>query len=151
MTAADPTDAAPAPIPVVIRRFRPDDAPAVRDLFEHAQDDFVSSYLHTDADRQGFREYLDGALTHDLADIGHSYLERPGSSFWIAELDGQPAGCLGAYRRNDAEAEIRRFAVHRNARRRGIANRLLDTAEAFCRGQAWVPVPGLPGRRRRLR
>ena len=125
---------------VAIRRFRPDDAPAVRDLFAHAQDDFVSSYLHTEADRQGFREYVDGALTHDLADIGHSYLERPGSNFWIAELDGQSAGCLGAYRRSGAEAEIRRFAVRREARRRGIAGRLLDTAEAFCRDAGYARV-----------
>ena len=118
---------------LVIRQFRAGDAPAVRYLFEHAQDDFVSSYLHTEQDRQGFREYLDGALTHDLADINHSYLERPGSNFWIAELDGQAAGCIGTYRRSDGEAEIRRFAVAREARRRGIANRLLDTAETFCR------------------
>lgn len=123
---------------LVIRQFRPDDAPAVRYLFEHAQDDFVQSYLHTEQDRQGFREYLDGALTHDLSDISHSYLERPGSNFWIAELDGRPAGCIGAYRRSAAEAEIRRFAVAREARRRGIANRLLDTAEAFCRSAGYA-------------
>lgn len=123
---------------ITIRQFRPADAPAARDLFEHAQDDFVSSYLHTDADRQGFREYLDGALTHDLADIGRSYLERAGSNFWMAEWDGRPVGCIGAYHRSDAEAEIRRFAVHREARRRGIAGRLLDTAERFCRAAGYA-------------
>ena len=118
---------------VNIRQFRSADAAAVRELFLHAQDDFVQSYLHTDADRQGFHEYLEGALTHDLAHIEQSYLDRAGSNFWVAELDGAPVACIGAYRRSDAEAEIRRLAVHRSARRSGIASRLLDHAEDFCR------------------
>lgn len=123
---------------LTIRQFRPDDADAVRGLFEHAQDDFVSSYLHNDADRAGFREYLDGALTHDLAHVQQSYLERPGSNFWLAELDGEPAGCLGAYRRAADAAEIRRLAVARKSRRRGVASALLDQAEAFCRDAGYA-------------
>ena len=123
---------------IVIRQFQPDDAEAVRDLFSHAQDDFAESYLHNAADREGFREYLDGALTHDLAHVEQSYLQRPGSNFWMAELDGRPVGCIGAYRRDDAEAEIRRLAVDRSARRQGVASQLLDCAEAFCRDAGYA-------------
>ena len=74
---------------ISVRQFRAEDAEAVRNLFVHAQDDFAGSYLHNDADREGFREYLDGALTHDLAHIEQSYLLRRGSNFWMAELEGQ--------------------------------------------------------------
>ena len=123
---------------IVIRQFQPDDAQTIRDLFAHAQDDFAESYLHTEADREGFRDYLDGALTHDLAHVEQSYLQRPGSNFWIAELDGQPVGCIGAYRRDDEEAEIRRLAVDRSARRQGVASRLLDRAEEFCRDAGYA-------------
>lgn len=118
---------------ITIRQFRAEDAEAVRDLFAHAQDDFADSYLHNEADREGFREYLDGALTHDLAHVEQSYLQRRASNFWIAEMDGEPVGCIGAYRRDDEEAEIRRLAVDRSARRRGVASQLLDHAEEFCR------------------
>jgi GNAT superfamily N-acetyltransferase len=123
---------------IAVRQFLPDDADAVRDLFAHAQDDFAESYFHNEADREGFREYLDGALTHDLAHVEQSYLQRPGSNFWIAELDGIPVGCIGAYRRADEEAEIRRLAVDRSARRQGVASLLLDQAEDFCRDAGYA-------------
>ena len=123
---------------VTIRQFRPEDAEAVRDLFEHAQDDIADSYSHTAADREGFHEYIDGALNHDLAHVEQSYLQRPASSFWIAEMDGQTVGCIGAYRRDDEEAEIRRLAVVRSARRQGVASRLLDQAEEFCRDAGYA-------------
>ena len=118
---------------ITVRQFRAEDAEAVRDLFAHAQDDAAESYSHTAADREGFHEYIDGALNHDLAHVERSYLQRPGSNFWIAELDGIVIGSIGAYRRDDEEAEIRRLAVDRTARRQGVASRLLDEAEAFCR------------------
>ncbi len=121
-----------------IRQFRPDDAEAVRDLFSHAQDDFAESYLDNEADREGFHEYIDGALNHDLAHVEQSYLQRPSSNFWVAELDGQLVGSIGAYRRDDAEAEIRRLAVDRTARRQGVASLLLDQAEDFCRDAGYA-------------
>ena len=123
---------------LTIRQFRSDDSEAVCELFSHAQDDFAESYLHNEADREGFREYLEGALTHDLAHVEQSYLQRQGSNFWIAELDGQALGCIGAYRRDDEEAEIRRLAVARSARRQGVASRLLDQAEDFCRDAGYT-------------
>lgn len=125
---------------ITIRQFRSDDADAVRDLFLHAQDDFAESYLHNPADREGFHEYLDGALTHDLAHVEQSYLQRPGSNFWIAEMDGKTVGCIGAYHRDDEEAEIRRLAVDRSARRQGVASELLDEAEEFCRDAGYARV-----------
>ena len=123
---------------ITIRQFQPEDADAVRELFAHAQDDFADSYLHNEADREGFREYLDGALTHDLAHVEQSYLQRRGSNFWIAEMDGRPVGCIGAYRREEDEAEIRRLAVDRSARRNGVASKLLEHAEEFCRDAGYA-------------
>ena len=123
---------------ITVRQFRSDDAEAVRELFAHAQDDFAESYLHNEADREGFKEYLEGALTHDLAHIEQSYVQRRGSNFWVAELDGRTVGCIGAYRRDDEEAEIRRLAVDRTARRRGVASILLDRAEEFCRDAGYA-------------
>ena len=116
-----------------IRLYRSRDYEAVREVFSHEQDDFAQSYLHTDEDRQDFNDYVEGALTRDLADIQRSYLEHPGSNFWVAERDGETVGCIGAYQRTGEDAEIRRLAVRRDARRLGIASQLLDHAEVFCR------------------
>ena len=116
-----------------IRLYRSRDYEAVREVFSHAQDDFVESYLHSDEDRQDFTDYVAGALTRDLADIQRSYLEHPRSNFWVADRNGETVGCIGAYQRSHEEAEIRRLAVHRDVRRHGIASQLLDHAEEFCR------------------
>ena len=123
---------------ISIRQFRAADAEAVRNLFAHAQDDAAEIYSSTEADREGFHEYIDGALNHDLAHVEESYLRRRGSNFWIAELDGEFVGCIGAYRRDDEEAEIRRLAVDRSARRKGVASRLMDEAEEFCRNAGYA-------------
>ena len=103
----------------------------------HGQEDFAESYLHTAEDRAGFREFLDGAITRDLANIQRSYVERAGSNFWIAELEGKAVGCIGIYRRSDEEAEIRRLAVDRSVRRMGIASRLLGPGRRVCPGR-WI-------------
>ena len=121
-----------------IRLYRPRDYAAVREVFSHAQDDFAQSYLHSDADRQELGDYVEGALNRDLADIQRSYLEHPGSNFWVAQKDGATVGCIGAYQRGHEEAEIRRLAVSRDARRLGIASLLLDHAEAFCRDYGYA-------------
>jgi N-acetylglutamate synthase-like GNAT family acetyltransferase len=123
---------------ISIRHFKPEDNEASRGLFLHGQEDFAESYLHTAEDRTGFREFLDGAITRDLANIQRSYVERAGSNFWIAELEGKAVGCIGIYRRSDEEAEIRRLAVDRSVRRMGIASRLLDLAEEFARDAGYV-------------
>ena len=117
-----------------IRQFRPDDAEAVRDLFSHAQDDFAESYLHNEADREGFHEYIDGALNHDLAHVERSYLQRPGSNFWVAELDGS-VGRL--HRRVPAETmRKRRYGGWRWTERR---RRQGDRVKAAGRGGSVLP------------
>lgn len=120
---------------ITIRQYRSRDYEAVRELFSHAQDDFVQSYLHDDEARRDFADYVNAALTRDLADIQRSYLEHPRSNFWVADQEGETVGCIGAYQRSHEEAEIRRLAVHRAARRSGIASQLLDHAESFCRDE----------------
>ena len=61
---------------ISIRQFQPADGEAARGLFRHGQEDFAESYLQTEEDRAGFHEFVDGAITRDLADIQQSYVER---------------------------------------------------------------------------
>ena len=91
-----------------------------------------------------------GALCHrdpkwddDLRDVEGVYL-RPGSYFWIVEEPSPSAGQGGrlagmvAVQRVDADtARLRRMRVSAGRRRQGIAQRLLETAERFCRDHAY--------------
>ena len=118
---------------VTIRQFRPSDTDAVHRLFVEGQWDFMTGDRLTDATRNALEGYIRSSLADDLADIGAAYLNRANSDFWIAEAGHKPIGCLGVYSRSDAEAEIRRVAVDREFRQLGVASRLMDHAEAFCR------------------
>ena len=125
---------------VTIRQFRPDDTDAVHQLFREGQQDFMADQFPTEASRKALDGYIQGALSGDLADVASAYLERPNSNFWIAEKGDRPIGCLGIYRLSDAEAEVRRVAVDRDSRRLGVASRLMDHAESFCRDAGYSRI-----------
>lgn len=125
---------------LTIRQFRPADTEAVHRLFVDGQRDFMADHFPTAAAQNALDDYIRSSLADDLADIAATYLARPGSNFWVAEEDDKPIGCLGIYRRSDAEAEVRRVAVDRDSRRLGVASRLMDHAEAFCRGAGYSRV-----------
>ena len=72
----------------------------------------------------------------DLRSIEATYL-APGSCFWVAEAE-RGLVAMVAVQRSDAETgRLRRMRVTAAWRRRGIARRLLETAEAFCRDQGY--------------
>ena len=124
---------------IVIRQFRAEDAEAVLNLFLHAQDDFTPRAICTTRPTgRGFTNISTVPLHMTWLTIEQSYLQRPGSNFWIAELEGQAVGCVGAYRRDEEEAEIRRLVVDGSARRRGVASQLLEQAEEFCRDAGYA-------------
>ena len=79
-----------------------------------------------------FQAYVEQAIAEELGRIPEYYLKREDQSFWVADADGV-VGMVGIEHREDQTAELRRMAVEKAHRRKGIARELLATAEAFCR------------------
>jgi GNAT superfamily N-acetyltransferase len=52
---------------------------------------------------------------------------------WIAEVDGEPAGCVFCVDAGDGAAQLRILLVHPRGRGRGLGGRLVDTCIAFAR------------------
>ena len=116
---------------VTIREFRPEDAAQVRRLFTEGQSQFAAGF------EEDFEAYTRESLQADLADIHHHYMEQAGSCFWVATAGDSVVGMVGIQQRDSHTGELRRMGVDVNWRRKGIARRLLETAEAFCRRQGY--------------
>ena len=61
---------------------------------------------------------------------------REDQGFWVADTGGV-VGMVGIEHRDDETAELRRMAVEKAQRRKGIARELLATAEAFTESRGY--------------
>ncbi len=86
----------------------------------------------------GYDVTFEAYVAESLAKFGVSRSER--ERVWIAERDGQFAGCIGIVRRTDEEAQLRWFLVDPSARGIGLGRRLFDAALAFARASGYETV-----------
>ena len=76
----------------------------------------------------------------DLDDIDGVYLSA-GGAFWVIEAPGgEIAGYGGVLCVDERSARLRRFRVRERWRRQGLATRLLQEAERFCREHGLLHV-----------
>jgi GNAT superfamily N-acetyltransferase len=125
--------AAPAQV-ARIRRYRAEDRAAVLLLFR----EFVAE-LTPEGRRAEFEAYVQAAIREELGRIEQYYLGDPGQGFWVAERGGV-SGMVGVERHAADAAELRRMAVARAHRHRGVARALLRTAETFCRDAGYARI-----------
>ena len=118
------SDATP---PIDIRAFCAADRDAVRDLFIGINRSIAPAPL-----KEKFETYITRALAEEIDCISDYYGERDGG-FWVAESRGEVVGMFGLEPDGPAAMELRRMYVSPEARRRGIARRMLHFAENECR------------------
>ena len=114
------SDATPS---IDIRPFRATDRDAVRDLFIRVNRSIAPVPL-----REKFEAYIARALVEEIDRIADYYGERNGG-FWVAEGGGAIVGMFGLEPDGPDAMELRRMYVAPEARRRGIARRMLAFAE----------------------
>jgi GNAT superfamily N-acetyltransferase len=59
---------------------------------------------------------------------------------WIAETDGEPAGCVFLVKRSEALAQLRLLFVDRRARGLGIGRRLVEECVIFARNAGYRKI-----------
>lgn len=114
-----------------IRRYRPSDQGAVIALFREFMWELTPPELGAE-----FQAYIERAIQEELGRIEEHYFARDDQGFWIAQQAGMShgmVGMVGVEHREPGVAELRRMAVARAQRRKGIGRKLLAAAEAFCR------------------
>ena len=110
-----------------IRTFEDTDYSEVRSLFQRSLLEFSGNYI------TGMRLYVQSSLADDLIDIKKFYLGSLLNHFWVAEVDGAVKGMVGIETKGDGTAELRRMSVAKEVRRLGIASKLIEVAEDFCK------------------
>lgn len=91
-----------------------------------------------------------GAITDDVWNLNHNYVEPARNAMWAAfDSDDNVIGTIAICRYNDRievvkgryqlekTAEIGRCYIDEKLRRQGIGGQLLSVAEAFCREQGY--------------
>jgi DNA-binding MarR family transcriptional regulator/N-acetylglutamate synthase-like GNAT family acetyltransferase len=81
-------------------------------------------------------EFLVARIVADYA--GSRDPEREAA--WIAEVDGQPAGCVFCLRKDDATAQLRLLLVEPSARGMGVGARLVEECLRFARGAGYERI-----------
>jgi GNAT superfamily N-acetyltransferase len=117
-----------------IRRYRRSDQGAVIALFREFMCELAPPALGVQ-----FQNYVERAIDEELGKIEEYYLGREGQGFWIAD-DGRVVGMVGIERHGGDAGELRRMAVEKANRRKGIGRMLLGVAETFCRDYGYRRV-----------
>jgi DNA-binding MarR family transcriptional regulator/GNAT superfamily N-acetyltransferase len=68
-----------------------------------------------------------------VARVVADHIESQGGDAWIAEVDGEPAGCVFCVRKSERVAQLRLLLVEPSARGMGIGGRLVEECVRFAR------------------
>ncbi|CAH2299164.1 probable N-acetyltransferase camello [Pelobates cultripes] len=94
--------------------------------------------------REFFHSYVHVTFSNDMFDIGKYYLQREGYGFWVAECGGKVVGTVAAapltHVGGKKHVELRRMAVIKSHRGRGIAKALCKTIIDFARKKGFQAV-----------
>jgi DNA-binding MarR family transcriptional regulator/GNAT superfamily N-acetyltransferase len=84
------------------------------------------------SEEYGWDETFEGLVARIVADYVDQHDIRR-EAVWIAEIDGEPVGCVFCVKKNERTAQLRLLLVEPRARGRGIGTRLVQECIDFAR------------------
>jgi DNA-binding MarR family transcriptional regulator/N-acetylglutamate synthase-like GNAT family acetyltransferase len=91
------------------------------------------------AEEYGWDETFEALVARIVADYAEHH-DPKREAAWIAEVDGEPVGCVLCVRKDDATAQLRLLLVDPRARGRGIGGRLIDECLRFARRAGYEQI-----------
>lgn len=114
--------------PVTIRVHEDTDREAIVALFTRINRELAPPLL-----RERFEDYISTSISGELSQLREVFSATKRNAFWVVEIDGQIVGMFGIESRSEDSTELRRMYLDRAFRGRGIAQRMLQCAEAQAR------------------
>jgi GNAT superfamily N-acetyltransferase len=110
-----------------IRAYRDTDGPDVIALFIKINKLLAPLHL-----TEEFDTYIETSINQEIGRISEYYAEK-GGRFWVVLAANHVAGIFGLEPSRSGAMELRRMYVDPNHRRHGIATKMLQYAEDYCR------------------
>jgi DNA-binding MarR family transcriptional regulator/GNAT superfamily N-acetyltransferase len=91
------------------------------------------------AQEYGWGEPFEGLCAQIVADFANDY-DKKRERCWIAEMDGEPVGCVFLVKDSDKVARVRLLLVDPKARGLGLGARLVDECVRFARRAGYTKI-----------
>jgi GNAT superfamily N-acetyltransferase len=113
---------------VIFRAYQLSDYEPVAALWTRINRELAPPDMH-----ELFEQYIATAINGELRQLQGVFSEAKRNAFWVVEADKEIVGTFGIESRSEDSTELRRMYLDRGHRGRGIAQRMLQRAEAWAR------------------
>jgi len=118
--------------PVTFRRYRIADYDAVAALWTR-----INRELAPPGMEELFEKYIATTIDGELKQLLDLFSEEKRNAFWVVEDGGKIVGCFGIESHGTDETELRRMYLDKAYRGMGIAQRMIEQAQAEARARGF--------------
>jgi GNAT superfamily N-acetyltransferase len=119
---------ADAAYPVTFRRYQIADYGAVAALWTRINRELAPAGME-----ERFEQYIATTINGELKQLLDVFSETKHNAFWVVESESEIVGSFGIESHNAGDTELRRMYLDKAHRGRGIAQRMLEQAQAEAR------------------
>jgi N-acetylglutamate synthase-like GNAT family acetyltransferase len=121
--------------PITFRRYQATDYSSVASLWTR-----VNRELAPVGMEKLFEQYIAMTIDDELSQLLEVFSETKRNAFWVVESANQIVGSFGIESRSVDDTELRRMYLDEGCRGLGIAQRMLDCAEAEARALGFTKM-----------
>ena len=114
--------------PVTFRRYQIADYDAVAALWTRINRELAQAGME-----EMFERYIATTIDGELKHLPEVFSERKRNAFWVVEDAGEIVGCFGIESHGSDDTELRRMYLDKAYRGMGIAQRMIEQAQAEAR------------------